>query len=190
MEEVHVLPEIQERKSIANWSDRLIREEHWDCLIEAARRAPSSWNHQPARYIILNDKAAIKQVCQAMHRTNFWAEKATALVVQVAAPEDDDQVEGKDYYLYDCGLAMMSMVYQAQALGMTTRQMIGWDEVAVKEILLIPQRYRVVVIAGMGFPAESKISQIAADFKRNLTHQQKRFERKHLVFWKAWGREE
>jgi nitroreductase len=186
----NLLPEIESRKSETHWSDTPINKDNLDCIIEATRRTPSSWNHQPARYIILNDKEAIQQLCKALHRTNYWAVKASALVVQVADPETDDRIDGKDYYLYDCGLAMMSMIYQAQALGITSRQMIGWDEAEIKSLLMIPERYRVVVITGMGFLTESKTAQIISDLKRNITHQQKRLDRKHLIFWKTWGKGE
>lgn len=189
MNEIKLAAEIEERKSITNWSARKIEMDTWSCLFEAARRAPSSWNHQPARYITVNEKSDIRALCNTLHRTNSWAEKAAGLIVQVAAPEDDDRIDGKEYYLYDCGLAMMSLIYQAQVLGVTTRQMIGWDEAAVKSLLIIPDRYRVVVIAGLGYPSESAVSEQGAMLKRRLTAQHTRFNMKHLVFWKKWGNE-
>lgn len=179
--------EIAERKSVTNWSAREISQETWEILFEAARRAPSSWNHQPARYIAVTESEAKQALCDAMHRCNGWAAKAAGLVVQVARPEDDDVVDGKPYYLYDCGLAMMSLIYQGQVLGLSARQMIGWDEVEVKRILGIPEDYRVVVIVGIGYPSENAVSAAAADAKRHLTAQHKRFAVQHLVTWQRWG---
>lgn len=189
MVQVKLAAEIEQRKSVTNWGSKKIGEATWNCLFEAARRAPSSWNKQPARYIVVTEKTDIKRLGNALHRINNWAEKAAGLVIQVAAPEDDDQINGKHYYLYDCGLAMMSLIYQAQSLGITTRQMIGWDENEVKAILAIPERYKVVVIAALGYPSDSVVSRQLMTIKRSLSSQHKRFKIKHLVFWKKWGAE-
>lgn len=182
-----LLPEIEDRKSVTNWKNLMIRNEHWELMLEAARRAPSSWNHQPARYVLVTEREHIERLAQTVHRTNGWAVNAAALVVLAAAPEDDDRVGGKDYYLYDCGLSMMSMIYQAQALGITSRQMIGWDEEQVKGCLSIPNRYRVVVITAIGYPEETGVTSKLADWKRTLTGQHKRYAVEHTVYWQRWG---
>ncbi|GIM46275.1 NADH dehydrogenase [Collibacillus ludicampi] len=184
---IQLLPEIEERSSITNWSSKSISEETWEILFEAARRAPSSWNRQPARYVVVSEENVKKSVCNALHRTNKWAEKAAGLIVQVADPVDDDRLDGKDYYLYDCGLSMMSLIYQAQSMGITTRQMIGFDEKDMKQILGIPDRYRIVVIAGLGYPSESPVSMKLAQIKHVMTEQHKRYRLEHLVSWQKWG---
>jgi nitroreductase len=89
---IQLLPEIEERSSITNWSSKSISEETWEILFEAARRAPSSWNRQPARYVVVSEENVKKSVCNALHRTNKWAEKAAGLI-QVADPEDDDRLD-------------------------------------------------------------------------------------------------
>ncbi|GMA51329.1 nitroreductase [Alicyclobacillus contaminans] len=186
MDQLQLAPEIAERKSVTNWTDQKISREAWELLFEAARRAPSSWNHQPARYIAVTTPENIRALSDCLHRTNRWAEHAAGLVVQVACPDDDDRIDGKDYYLYDCGLAMMSLVYQAQILGITARQMIGWDESAVKDCLGIPSEYRVVVITGLGYPSVSPLSTSLAQIKRQATCQHKRYALKHLLSWQRW----
>lgn len=182
-----LLPEISNRKSTTHWNHTPISADTWNVLFEAARRAPSSWNHQPARYVLVSDTAAMRKLAHTLHRCNSWATHAAGLVVQVACPDDDDRVDGKDYYLYDCGLAIMSLVYQAQKMGITTRQMIGFDEGEVRARLNIPDRYRVVVIAGLGYPATGVLLSLTADAKRAITAQNKRFQMKHLVFRETWG---
>ncbi|MBS4174955.1 nitroreductase family protein [Bacillus sp. FJAT-49736] len=187
-EEVNTLAlEIMERKSVTNWTEQQCSRHTWDLLIEAARRSPSSWNHQPARYILLDEKESILKIENALHRTNRWALKAAGLIVQVANPEDDDQIAGKDYYLYDCGVAMMSIIYQATIMGITCRQMIGWDEAEVKRILQIPKEFRIVVITAIGYPTSSGLSKITNELKRKCTGQDKRYHPKHTFFWGTWN---
>jgi nitroreductase len=186
---IALAPEIAERKSVTNWTKQKISKDMWELLMEAARRAPSSWNHQPARYIQIQNEGNIKELSNAFHRTNKWAAKAAGLIVQVANPEDDDCVSGKDYYLYDCGLAMMSLVYQAQLIGLSCRQMIGWDETEVKKQLSIPPAYRVVVVTALGYPSSSFVSNISQEIKRTLTQQYKRYDTKHISSWEQWNGE-
>lgn len=180
-------PEIIERKSVTNWTDRTISCHTWDLLFEAARCAPSSWNHQPARYVAVTKHDHIRTMTDCLHRTNTWASNAAGLVVQVACPTDDDQIDGKDYYLYDCGLAMMSLVYQATVLGLSARQMIGWDESSLKVRLGIPDSYRVVVITALGYPSQTVVSTSLAEVRRRMTSQHKRYASKHIVSWQHWG---
>lgn len=179
--------EIAERKSVTNWTEQKISSEIWAVLFEAARSAPSSWNHQPARYIAVTEPDSIQAVADCLHRTNRWAEKAAGLVVQAACPTDDDQIGGKDYYLYDCGLAMMSLVYQATVLGLSARQMIGWDEHALKACLGVPQPYRIVIVTGLGYPSTSLVSTSMEEAKRHLTGQHKRYDVQHILSWQHWG---
>jgi nitroreductase len=95
--------------------------------------------------------------------------------------------QGKDYYLYDCGLSMMSLVYQAESLGIRSRQTIGWDEQQVKDWLMIPGRCRVVVITAIGYANETGMGAKMSDWKRTLTGQHKRYDSEHTVFWQSWG---
>jgi nitroreductase len=186
MTDKRLAPEIAERQSMTNWTHDSIPEPEWELLFEAARSAPSSWNHQPARYIAIKDVENIHKVCRHLHLTNKWAKHAAGLIVQVAHPDDDDRIAGKDYYLYDCGLAMMSLVYQAQVLGITARQMIGFDEASVKASLDIPERYQIVVITAIGYPSFSPLPRALAQIKRRVTHQHKRFALEHVLFWEHW----
>lgn len=184
--EDELAPEILQRKSVTYWSERKCSDKEWGLLIEAARSAPSSWNHQPARYILIKDEKNIRALAQCLHRTNQWVLPAAGLIVQAANPENDDRKDGKDYYLYDCGLAMMSLVYQAQLMGLTCRQMIGWDERQVKQQLAIPEPYRVVVITAVGFPAESFTRSTVQNLKRTLTQQNRRYKATQIFFWEKW----
>lgn len=187
MDSQRLAMEIAERRSVTNWTDQKLSFETWELLFEAARSAPSSWNHQPARYVAVTEAASIRMLCDCLHRANRWAETSAGLVVQVACPSDDDRINGQDYYLYDCGLAMMSLVYQATILGLSARQMIGWDESSIKACLGIPPHYRVVVITGVGYPSASPLSSSLAQVKRQVTGQHKRYALKYLLSWQQWG---
>jgi nitroreductase len=53
---------IQDRRSIRQYTDEPVSEEHLDMILEAARQAPSGENAQPWRFIVVNDPATRKQL--------------------------------------------------------------------------------------------------------------------------------
>lgn len=83
----------------------------------------------------------------------------------------------------------MSLVYQAQLMGLSCRQIIGWDETEIKKLLNIPSTYLVVIITAIGYPSSSKISQVSQDLKRTITQQHKRYDKKHICSWEKWNGE-
>jgi nitroreductase len=53
---------IQDRRSIRQYSQDPVSEEHLEMILEAARQAPSGENAQPWRFIIVKDEATRKQL--------------------------------------------------------------------------------------------------------------------------------
>lgn len=53
---------IQDRRSIRQYSDEPVSEEHLEMIMEAARQAPSGENAQPWRFVIVKDPATRKQL--------------------------------------------------------------------------------------------------------------------------------
>lgn len=184
---VTLAPAIHYRQSTTDWSPQPLQPIVWEVLLEAARRAPSSWNHQPARYVVVDHQQTKKRLMSVVHRGNAWAGKSPGWVVQFACPADDDIIDGKPYYLYDCGLAMMSLIYQAQVLGLVARQMIGWDEQGVKEVLALPKHVRVVVITALGYPPTTSFARRMTHFRRRMTQQHKRFSVEYIAAREHWG---
>ncbi|HUP02866.1 MAG TPA: nitroreductase family protein, partial [Bryobacteraceae bacterium] len=59
------------------------------------------------------------------------------------------------YALYDLGAAIASLGLQAAALGMTTHQMAGFDQEAVRAAFGIPGDYAMGVITALGYQGEA-----------------------------------
>jgi nitroreductase len=53
---------IQDRRSIRQYTDEPVSEEHLEIILETARQAPSGENAQPWRFIIVKDPATRKQL--------------------------------------------------------------------------------------------------------------------------------
>lgn len=149
-----LLPEIKNRRSPLIFEDKPVEQEKQNALLEAARFAPSSYNHQPWRYIVVNQKESLQKARKGLVEGNFWAKQAPVLIVALSKPEFDDQVDGKDYYLYDTGQSVMSLALEAQHQGLSTHQMLGFKEAVIKKEFAIPDKWRVIVLIAVGYEAD------------------------------------
>src|SRR3954447_22012816 len=102
-------------------------------LLEAARWAPSANNTQPWRFLIAHrgDEAfdRLRDLLAAGNRG--WAPAASALVL-VAAQTVDAAGLPRPWALYDPGQAVAALTVQAEADGLHTHQMGGFDAPAAR----------------------------------------------------------
>lgn len=119
-------------------------------LLEAARWAPSSGNTQPSRFIVARAGSAdFDRVLATLNPGNRrWAGHAALLVVAVRVTEN---AKGPlRHAAYDLGQAMAHLVVQAQAEGLTVRQMAGFDPDAVSKEFELPGEYVPTAVAAVG----------------------------------------
>lgn len=124
-------------------------------LIEAAHLAPSCFNNQPWRFVVAQGEV-LERVKKALPGGNYWALPAPAIVAVAAHPEQDCRLsDNRDYFLFDCGMAVGFLMIQATQMGLVAHPIAGYDPIAVKEALGIPKDYvliTLVVIARPGDP--------------------------------------
>lgn len=115
------------------WSPRVfdafepIDEDALASALEAARWAPSAYNGQPWRFIVArrgtDAHAAIVDTLTPFNQA--WAAPAAALVVFASTTADDG--EPTLWNAYDTGQAAAYFAIQAQASGLHTHPMSGFD---------------------------------------------------------------
>jgi nitroreductase len=146
-----LLPQIKNRYSPLIFQDKPVEQEKIDALLEAARWAPSSYNHQPWRYIVANKPGALEKTRMALVAGNFWAKQAPVLIIVLSKPAFDDTIDGKEYYVYDTGQSVMSLAIEAEHQGLATHQMLGFKELVLKQEFKIPDPWRVLVVIALGY---------------------------------------
>lgn len=119
-------------------------------LLEAARWAPSSMNRQPWRLAVAKrGTSAHAAVMRTLFEGNRrWAGDASLLVVAVAERVRDGQRIGTADY--DLGLAVGQLTVQAQALGLHSHQMGGFDHAALAAHLQLSEHLSPVVVVAIG----------------------------------------
>ena len=121
-------------------------------ILEAGRWAPSANNLQPWFFSVAKrgDDLFNKINSEAIEGFNsMWAPKASAYIVVSAEMVTADGRENNGA-TYDAGLATMSMVIQAQELGLATHQVGGFNRQTMPGILGLQDGVKPIVILVLG----------------------------------------
>jgi nitroreductase len=166
----------------ARISSRSIEPEKIDKILEAGRLAPSARNNQPWRFIVVQDKELIQELTRAFSESNQPISEAPVILITCARAVDDIIRDGREYYLFDVGLAVENMVLAATDLGLLTHLMTAFDEAKVKQTLGIPEDVRAVVATPLAYPQAGNYDQAASERLANRT----RKDLKDLVYYNRW----
>jgi len=148
---------IETRRAKRALSTAVVGTEEIRDLIEAAHLAPSCFNNQPWRFIVIDDKEKLTAVKQAMSKGNYWTAPAPVVIAVVSQRHLDCKLsDGRDYFLFDCGMAVGNLMIQATQMELIAHPIAGYNPEVVKKILNIPADYvliTLIIIARIGDPA-------------------------------------
>ena len=159
-------------------------------LFEAARWAPSSGNEQPWRFIVAERQrtpvAFDALVATLTGRNPDWAKAAAALVLLAVRTTREKNPAPNRSAAYDAGLATAFLILQATAMGISVRQMEGFDGRLAAEVCRVPEPFDPCVIMAVGYAGDP--STLAADAHR-VAEVAPRTRRKvsEFVFREVWG---
>lgn len=128
-------------------------------MVEAARMSGSAKNTQPLRYMLFNEP----EDCARIFPTTAWAgylkdwpgpgegERPTAYVVQLG------DLELSDDWWCDDGIAAQSMMLTAVEQGFGGCIIGSVQRLKLRELLHIPDRYKIIQVLALGKPAEEVV---------------------------------
>lgn len=121
-------------------------------LLLAAHLAPSCFNNQPWRFVVAQgDK--LDAVKRALPGANYWALRSPAIIAVASKADLDCRLsDNRDYFLFDCGLAVGLLMVQTTQMGLVAHPIAGYEPVAVKEALGIPPDYVLITLVVLGKP--------------------------------------
>ncbi len=162
-----ILNSIRNRYSPRDFLDKPIENEKINSILEAARLAPSGFNNQPWRYVLVDKKSKNrKKLEHSLLPGNGWAKSAPLLIVLFTHEKFQKSANNIPYHIYDSALSMMSLVIEAENQGLKTHQMGGFVSSKVKKSLSIPLDYDILVVCAVGY--ESKKLGIKSKIRNSI----------------------
>jgi nitroreductase len=124
-------------------------------LASCASLAPSCFNKQPWRFVFITGEENLSRAHEALSPGNEWARKGSMIAAVHAGIDDDCRLAGRDYYLFDSGLATAVMILRATELGLVAHPIAGYDEEKMKTLFDIPSTSKVIALVIFGKHAGS-----------------------------------
>ena len=181
---METLDTIRDRCSLkAHISGKEIEPDKLNKILEAGRLAASARNNQPWRFIVVQEKKLVEELSQAFSEANQMIKDAPVILIICARAVDDVIKDGKEYYLFDVGLAVGNMVLAATDQGLVTHLMTAFNEAQVKQTLNLPEDVRAIVATPLAYPLEGSYYAAARERLSNRT----RKDLKELVYYDHWS---
>jgi nitroreductase len=149
------IPEIEKRKSRRALGTKKIPSAVIERLMTAAVFAPSCFNNQPWRFVVVYEEPFLQNVKAALSAGNYWAKRAP-LIIAVCTKTDLDCTppDGREYALFDTGLAAENCMLQAVKEGLIAHPIAGFNQAEVKRTLSIPEAYTVIALIMVSYPGD------------------------------------
>lgn len=148
-------PAIRFRRAYRALSEEPVSKELVQRLLEAAHLAPSCFNNQPWRFVVAEGES-LEAVKEALPGGNYWAKRAPVIIAVASKPDLDCKLsDGRDYFLFGCGMAVENLMVQATQMGLIAHPIAGFDPQKVKAALKIPGDFVVITLVVVGWHGDS-----------------------------------
>jgi len=140
---------IASRRNVRAFDDRPIAAADLDRILEAGRRSPSSQNWQPWDFIVVTDRAQLRELAGVWRGAGHVAGSAATIVV--IGPAADNEFGRAQF---DLGQATMSMLLAAADLGIGSCHAGVADLDLARELLGFPADRDWAFLISLGYPAD------------------------------------
>ncbi len=136
------------RRSIRRYTSKEIGEDVLEKILEAGRQAPSAGNRQPWHFILITDNEIKEELSKGVY--TWFIKDSSAVIVGCA------NSEARNWSVVDTSIALQNMVIAAWAMGVGSCWIGAFKEEDVKQLLAIPEGWKVVALIAFGYPAEGE----------------------------------
>ena len=161
------------RRSVRKYTEEDIPEEKLNMILQAGLLAPTSMNRKPCEFYVVRDKAILKKLSKVKSMGGGMLSECNAAIVVFGDSKKADT------WIEDCSIALSYMTLMAQSQGVGScwcqihlrSSQLGKDaESGVREILSVPDRYRIVGILALGMPAQEPKPHTLEEIDWNKVH--------------------
>lgn len=151
-----VMTNILQRKSVRSYTDRPVTKSQLDTLVRAAMAAPTGRDMRPWKFIIINDRQAMKSLADQLPYAKMLAEAQAAVVVCGDLSILDKEGKPSTNWMFDCSAATENLLLQAEAMGLGAvwTAAYPYEErlTAVKQALQLPDHIVPLNVIPIGYP--------------------------------------
>ncbi|KAF1080813.1 MAG: hypothetical protein GQF41_2627 [Candidatus Rifleibacterium amylolyticum] len=112
-----VLKNIHERKSVRNFTAADVSEEQLTTLVKAGMAAPTARNRQPWQFVVIRDKALMKDLADKLPYAKMLASAAAAITVcgdlEIARAGNSENM-----WMLDCSAATQNILLALESMGL------------------------------------------------------------------------
>jgi nitroreductase len=152
---------ITSRRNVRSFADRPIPAADLDQILEAGRRSPSSQNWQPWDFILVTDRAQLRELARVFRGAGHVA--GSAATIAVIGPAADNEFHRGQL---DLGQATMAMTLAAADLGVGSCHAGVADLELARELLGFPEDRTWVLLISLGYPAGRPLVPIKKPLRR------------------------
>jgi nitroreductase len=154
---------ITSRRNVRAFDGRPVPAADLDRILEAGRRSPSSQNWQPWDFILVTDRAQLRELAGVWRGAAHVAGSAATIVV--IGPAADNEFGRAQF---DLGQATMSMLLAAADLGIGTCHAGVTDLDLARELLGFPADRPWAFLISLGYPADRPLTPVRNPRRRPL----------------------
>jgi nitroreductase len=154
---------ITARRNVRAFDGRPVPAADLDRILEAGRRSPSSQNWQPWDFILVTDRAQLRELAGVWRGAAHVAGSAATIVV--IGPAADNEFGRAQF---DLGQATMSMLLAAADLGIGTCHAGVTDLDLARELLGFPADRPWAFLISLGYPADRPLTPVRHPRRRAL----------------------
>jgi nitroreductase len=142
---------ITARRNVREFTGQAISGDDLDRILEAARIAPSSQNHQPWDFVAVTDPGLLERLSGVWRGGGHIAGAAAAVAVVIP---DETEPRARERNRFDVGQAAMQMMIAAADLGIGSGHSSVGDQELARSILGVPADKLVAFVIDFGYPAD------------------------------------
>jgi nitroreductase len=148
---MNVSEAIRTKRAVRQFQPNVLPQETMQTIVNAGRRAQSSKNTQPWRFIVITDRALLEKVSKLGQYAGHLA--GAAMGVMILTPDPDSRFS----VMFDAGQAASYMQLAAWELGVGSCLATIYEPEKARKLLCFPGEWHLRIALSFGYPAEEEM---------------------------------
>ncbi len=148
------------RRSIRQFEPKPVSKDLLKDFVNAGRLAPSAANRQPLEFIVVDEEDLRNQMFPCLKWAGYIApegnpkpgQEPQAYVVILV-----NTIVREKGFEWDVGAAVENMILAAWQSGIGSCWIVSVDKERVRDLLMVPEHYKIDSVLALGFPAETPV---------------------------------